>query len=83
MTQTMIIMMRDTKMIKAGPHIVRNPNDLVRMGNILYVGASEYASWQLAHANLLAELRGWTPFVVLQAELDEVNALLPQSGAPA
>jgi aryl-alcohol dehydrogenase-like predicted oxidoreductase len=35
---------------------------------MLYLGASEYASWQLAHANLLAELRGWTPFVVLQSE---------------
>ena len=38
------------------------------MGKILYLGVSEYASWQLAHANLLAELRGWTSFVVLQSE---------------
>ena len=47
---------------------LRAVDDLVRMGKILYLGASEYASWQLAHANLLAELRGWTPFVVLQSE---------------
>jgi aryl-alcohol dehydrogenase-like predicted oxidoreductase len=32
------------------------------------VGASQYAAWQLAHANLLAEVRGWTPFVALQSE---------------
>src|SRR4030095_6093212 len=32
-----------------------------------YIGASAYASWQLAHANVLAELRGWTAFVVLQS----------------
>src|SRR5262245_16324697 len=47
---------------------LRAVDDLVRMGKVLYLGASEYASWQLAHANLLAELRGWTPFVVLQSE---------------
>jgi len=47
---------------------LRALEDLVRMGKILYLGASEYASWQLAHANLLAELRGWMPFVVLQSE---------------
>jgi aryl-alcohol dehydrogenase-like predicted oxidoreductase len=47
---------------------LRAVDDLVRMGKMLYLGASEYASWQLAHANLLAELRGWTPFVVLQSE---------------
>jgi len=47
---------------------LRAVDDLVRMGKILYLGASEYASWQLAHANLLAELRGWTTFVVLQSE---------------
>jgi aryl-alcohol dehydrogenase-like predicted oxidoreductase len=38
------------------------------MGKVRYVGVSNYASWQLAHANLLATLRGWTPIVVLQAE---------------
>ena len=43
-------------------------DDLVRAGKVRYIGASAYASWQLAHANVLAELRGWTPFVVLQSE---------------
>ena len=47
---------------------LRALEDLVRMGKIRYLGASEYAAWQLAHANLLAELRGWMPFVVLQSE---------------
>jgi aryl-alcohol dehydrogenase-like predicted oxidoreductase len=46
---------------------LRALDDLVRQGKVCYVGASEYASWQLAHANLLAEVRGWTPFVVLQS----------------
>jgi aryl-alcohol dehydrogenase-like predicted oxidoreductase len=38
------------------------------MGKICYIGASACASWQLAHANVLAELKGWTRFVVLQSE---------------
>jgi aryl-alcohol dehydrogenase-like predicted oxidoreductase len=46
---------------------LRALDDLVRWGKVRYVGASEAASWQLAHANLLAELKGWTPFVALQS----------------
>jgi aryl-alcohol dehydrogenase-like predicted oxidoreductase len=47
---------------------LRALDDLIRAGKICYIGASAYASWQLAHANLLAELKGWTRFVVLQSE---------------
>jgi aryl-alcohol dehydrogenase-like predicted oxidoreductase len=46
---------------------LRALDDLVRQGIVGYVGASDYAAWQLAYANLLAEVRGWPPFVVLQA----------------
>lgn len=47
---------------------LRALDDLVRLGKICYIGASAYASWQLAHANLLAEVKGWSRFVVLQSE---------------
>jgi aryl-alcohol dehydrogenase-like predicted oxidoreductase len=46
---------------------LRALDDLIRAGKIRYVGASAFASWQLAHANLLAEVRGWSPFVVIQS----------------
>jgi aryl-alcohol dehydrogenase-like predicted oxidoreductase len=46
---------------------LRGLDDLVRAGKILYAGASQFPSWQLAYANLLAELRGWSPFVVIQS----------------
>ena len=46
---------------------LRALDDLIRMGKVRYVGASEFASWQLAHANLLAELSNWTAFVALQS----------------
>jgi aryl-alcohol dehydrogenase-like predicted oxidoreductase len=47
---------------------LRGLDDFVRMGKVCYIGASLYASWQLAHANVMAELKGWTRFVVLQSE---------------
>jgi aryl-alcohol dehydrogenase-like predicted oxidoreductase len=46
---------------------LRGLDDLVSSGKVRYVAASNFASWQLAHANLLAEVRGWAPFVVLQS----------------
>jgi aryl-alcohol dehydrogenase-like predicted oxidoreductase len=46
---------------------LRALDDLIRTGKVRYVGASSFASWQLAHANLLAEIRGWTRFVVIQS----------------
>ncbi len=52
---------------------LRGLDDLIRMGKVRYLGASLYASWQLAHANLLAELKNWTPFAVLQSEYNLVK----------
>jgi aryl-alcohol dehydrogenase-like predicted oxidoreductase len=46
---------------------LRALDDLVRAGKILYLGASAYASWQLARANLTAEIHGWSPFVTVQS----------------
>src|SRR5919197_637155 len=52
---------------------LRALDDLVRTGKVYYVGASAYASWQFAHANVLAELRGWRAFVVIQSEYNMLN----------
>jgi aryl-alcohol dehydrogenase-like predicted oxidoreductase len=45
---------------------LRALDDLVRSGKLRYIGASNFMAWQLARANLLAELRGWSPFVTIQ-----------------
>jgi aryl-alcohol dehydrogenase-like predicted oxidoreductase len=45
---------------------LRTFDDLISAGKVRYIGASNYAAWQLAHSNLLAELRGWTPFATIQ-----------------
>ena len=44
---------------------LRALDDVVRAGKVRYIGASQFAAWQLAYANLLAETRGWSPFVAL------------------
>ena len=45
---------------------LRTLDDLVRSGKVRYIGASNYMAWQLARANLLAEVHDWTPFVSIQ-----------------
>jgi aryl-alcohol dehydrogenase-like predicted oxidoreductase len=46
--------------------MMRGLDDLVRQGKVLYVGISDTPAWEVARANTLAALRGWTPFVGLQ-----------------
>lgn len=41
-------------------------NDLVRMGKVRYIGASNFSAWQLAQANAIAEQNGLTKFVSIQ-----------------
>jgi aryl-alcohol dehydrogenase-like predicted oxidoreductase len=45
---------------------LRALDDLVSAGKVRYIGASNFMAWQLARANLLAELKGWTSFVSIQ-----------------
>jgi aryl-alcohol dehydrogenase-like predicted oxidoreductase len=45
---------------------LRALDDLVQSGKVRYVGASNFAAWQLAKANLLASVHGWSPFVSIQ-----------------
>ncbi len=42
-------------------------NSLIQQGKVRYFGASSFAAWQLAKANLLAEMKGWEAFVALQS----------------
>jgi aryl-alcohol dehydrogenase-like predicted oxidoreductase len=45
---------------------LRALDDLVRSGKLRYIGASNFAAWQLARANTIADFRGWSPFVSIQ-----------------
>lgn len=48
--------------------VMRGLEDLVRMGKVLYVASSDMPAWQVSRSNMLADLRGWTPFVAIQVE---------------
>lgn len=46
--------------------LMRGLDDLVRQGKVLYLGISDTPAWVVSQANMLADLRGWTPFSALQ-----------------
>lgn len=48
--------------------VMRGLDDLVRQGKVLYVGISDTPAWVVSRSNMLADLRGWSPFVALQIE---------------
>ncbi|MBI4769938.1 MAG: aldo/keto reductase [Chloroflexi bacterium] len=47
---------------------LRALDDLVRAGKVRYIGASNFAAWQLCRANDLAEMHGRERFVTIQPE---------------
>lgn len=64
--------------------VMRALDDLVRSGKALYVGVSDWPAWEIAQANTLAELRGWTAFAGSQLrynllERTPERELLPQA----
>ncbi|MEV6671025.1 aldo/keto reductase [Streptomyces sp. NPDC051162] len=66
--------------------VMRALDDLVRAGKVLYVGVSDWPAWEIAQANTLAELRGWTSFAGSQLcynllERTPERELLPQARA--
>ncbi len=48
--------------------VMRAFDDLVRAGKVLYPAVSDTPAWVVSRANLLAELRAWSPFICLQTE---------------
>jgi len=45
---------------------MRTLEELVRAGKVRYLGASNYAAWQLCRSNDVAEMLGWEAFVTVQ-----------------
>lgn len=52
---------------------MRALDDLVRRGQVLYIGISNAPAWVVAKCNMLAECKGWTPFIALQAEYNLIE----------
>jgi aryl-alcohol dehydrogenase-like predicted oxidoreductase len=47
---------------------------LVKKGKVRTLGASNYDSWRLAEANMIAENNGWTPYSAMQQRFTYLNA---------
>jgi aryl-alcohol dehydrogenase-like predicted oxidoreductase len=47
---------------------MRALDDLVQAGKLRYIGFSDTPAWKVAQAQVLAQLRGWTPLIALQIE---------------
>jgi aryl-alcohol dehydrogenase-like predicted oxidoreductase len=62
--------------------VMRALDDVVRAGKVLYVGISDTPAWIVARANLLAELRGWTPFVGIQIEYSLIQRTVERELLP-
>lgn len=58
-------------------------DDLVRLGKVRYIGASNFSSWQLTHANAVAELQGWTKFVSVQPHYHMMERAIEEELIPA
>ena len=64
--------------------VVRALDDLVSSGKVLYVGISDAPAWVVSQAVTLADLRGWSRFIAVQApyslgERDVERELLPMA----
>ena len=63
---------------------MRALDDAVRAGKVLYIGVSDTPAWVVSRANTLAEWRGWSPLVGIQApyslvQRDIERELLPMA----
>lgn len=62
--------------------VMRALDDVVRAGKALYVGVSDTAAYIISRANMLAELRGWSPFIAVQAPYSLVERDLEREVLP-
>ena len=62
--------------------MLRALDDLVRAGKVRYIGASNFAAWQLCRSNDVAELMGWEQFVTMQSEYNLLERELEREVVP-
>lgn len=61
---------------------LRGLDDLVRQGKIGYIGVSDFAAWQLAETNTMAELKGWSAVAAIQSEYHLLERYVEQEILP-
>lgn len=58
-------------------------NDLVREGKVNYIGVSNWPSWAIAEANLLARQHGWAPLISSQPRYNVIDRTVEGEHIPA
>ncbi len=58
-------------------------NSFVEQGKVRYLGLSNFPAWQIVKSHLLAEHRGWEPFVSAQMHYSLVNRDIEYEVIPA
>jgi aryl-alcohol dehydrogenase-like predicted oxidoreductase len=53
--------------------VMRSLDDVVRSGQVRYIGASDTPAWVISRANTIAEERGWIPFSGIQIQYSLVE----------
>ncbi len=62
--------------------VMRALDDVVTAGKILYIRISDAPAWVVSRANMLADLRGWTPFAGLQIEYSLIQRTVERELVP-
>jgi aryl-alcohol dehydrogenase-like predicted oxidoreductase len=63
--------------------VMRGLDDLVRMGKVSYIALSDSPAFIASAANMLAELRGWSRFIGLQAPYSLLDRAIERELIPA
>jgi aryl-alcohol dehydrogenase-like predicted oxidoreductase len=61
---------------------MRALDDLVSSGKVRYIGVSDTPAWKIVEANMLAQFRGWAPFIGLQIEYSLLERSVEQELVP-
>ncbi|MBX3102009.1 MAG: aldo/keto reductase [Bacteroidetes bacterium] len=62
--------------------VMRTLDDLVSSGKVLYIGISDTPAWIVSQANMMAQLRGWTPFQAIQIEYSLIQRTVERELLP-
>ena len=62
--------------------VLRALDDVVRAGQVLYIGLSDTPAWVISRADAIAELRGWAKLVAVQAPYSLADRALEREILP-
>ncbi len=61
---------------------MRALDDLVKDGKVRYIGFSDTPAWKTAQAQMIAQMRGWSPLIALQLEYNLLERTIEGEHVP-